>query len=61
MGNVSTSLLEFGDPAKVARTTERLIRDGIDIISPACGLSTSTGLANINALTGTVRHGQGKA
>jgi [methyl-Co(III) methanol-specific corrinoid protein]:coenzyme M methyltransferase len=61
MGNVSTSLLEFGDPAKVARTTERLLRDGIDIISPACGLSTSTGLANINALTGTVRHSKGNA
>ena len=55
MGNVSTSLLEFGDPAKVARTTERLVRDGIDIISPACGLSTSTGLANITALTGAVK------
>ena len=43
MGNVSTSLLEFGDAEKVSRNTARLIRDGIDIISPACGLSTSTG------------------
>jgi [methyl-Co(III) methanol-specific corrinoid protein]:coenzyme M methyltransferase len=55
MGNVSTSLLEFGDAAKVSRNTERLVRDGIDIISPACGLSTSTGLDNIRALTSTVR------
>lgn len=55
MGNVSTSLLEFGDADKVVRNTERLLRDGIDIISPACGLSTSTGLANIRALTGTVK------
>lgn len=55
MGNVSTSLLEFGDPFKVMRTTERLVRDGVDIISPACGLSTSTGLNNIIALTSTVR------
>jgi len=55
MGNVSTQLLEFGDPTKVSRVTERLVRDGIDIISPACGLSTSTGLDNIRALTGTVK------
>lgn len=55
MGNVSTSLLEFGTDDKVQRNTERLMRDGIDIISPACGLSTSTGLANIRALTGTVK------
>jgi [methyl-Co(III) methanol-specific corrinoid protein]:coenzyme M methyltransferase len=55
MGNVSTYLLEFGDPEKVAAVTRRLLRDGIDIISPACGLSTSTTLANINALTGTVK------
>jgi [methyl-Co(III) methanol-specific corrinoid protein]:coenzyme M methyltransferase len=55
MGNISTALLEFGDPGKVSRNTERLVRDGIDIISPACGLSTSTGLANIRALTGTVK------
>lgn len=55
MGNVSTALLEFGDPTKVTRNTERLVRDGIDIISPACGLSTSTGLRNIRALTDTVK------
>lgn len=56
MGNLSTSLLEFGDRDKVSRNTARLLRDGIDIISPACGLSTSTSLENIRALTGTVRH-----
>lgn len=55
MGNVSTYLLEFGDPEKIGAVTRRLMRDGIDIISPACGLSTSTTLANINALTGTVK------
>lgn len=57
MGNLSTALLEFGDSGKVARTTERLLRDGIDIIAPACGLSTSTRLDNIRALTGTVQQG----
>jgi [methyl-Co(III) methanol-specific corrinoid protein]:coenzyme M methyltransferase len=55
MGNISTSLLEFGNDEKVSRNTRRLIRDGIDIISPACGLSTSTALINIRAMTDTVK------
>jgi [methyl-Co(III) methanol-specific corrinoid protein]:coenzyme M methyltransferase len=55
MGNISTQLLQLGDPGKVSRNTERLLRDRIDIISPACGLSTSTRLENIRALTGTVK------
>lgn len=55
MGNLSTFLLEFGTPDKVTLQTEKLIADGIDIISPACGLSTSSSLKNIQALTGTVK------
>ncbi|HEX9062751.1 MAG TPA: MtaA/CmuA family methyltransferase [Clostridia bacterium] len=55
MGNLSTFLLEQGNPEKITSQTERLLRDGIDIISPACGLSTSTSLENIRALTYTVK------
>ncbi len=55
MGNLSTILLESGDPEKVARRTETLVREGIDIISPACGLSTSTSLEAIRAMTGVVK------
>jgi [methyl-Co(III) methanol-specific corrinoid protein]:coenzyme M methyltransferase len=55
MGNVSTFLLELGEPEKVARHTESLVRDGIDIIAPACGLSTSTKLSAIRAMTDTVK------
>ncbi|MDR1360066.1 MAG: methylcobamide--CoM methyltransferase [Deltaproteobacteria bacterium] len=55
MGNVSTYLLEFGTPEKTARRTRKLVRDGVDIIAPACGLSTSTKLAVIRAMTDTVR------
>ncbi|MEI6205437.1 MAG: uroporphyrinogen decarboxylase family protein [Desulfuromonadales bacterium] len=55
MGNLSTILLESGDPGKVARRTESLVREGIDIISPACGLSTSTSLEAIRAMTETVK------
>lgn len=55
MGNLSTVLIEFGTPEKVSAQTERLIRDGIDIIAPACGLSTSSPLENIQAMTGAVK------
>jgi [methyl-Co(III) methanol-specific corrinoid protein]:coenzyme M methyltransferase len=55
MGNVSTFLLEFGAADKVARQAGQLVRDGVDIIAPACGLSTSTALTNIRALTGAVK------
>jgi MtaA/CmuA family methyltransferase len=57
MGNVSTFMLELGDSDKVARHTENLVRDGVDIIAPACGLSTSTSLEAIRAMTGTVKEG----
>jgi [methyl-Co(III) methanol-specific corrinoid protein]:coenzyme M methyltransferase len=55
MGNLSTYLLEFSGEEKIRGATEVLLRDGIDIISPACGLSTSTPLSSIRALTGAVR------
>jgi [methyl-Co(III) methanol-specific corrinoid protein]:coenzyme M methyltransferase len=55
MGNLSTILLESGDAEKVSRRAETLVQDGIDIISPACGLSTSTSLLAIRALTTTVK------
>lgn len=57
MGNVSTFLLELGEPDKVARQTRNLVREGIDIISPACGLSTSSPLVNIRAMTDSVKEG----
>ena len=56
MGNLSTFLLELGTLDKVAEQTERLVSQGIDIISPACGLSTSTSLGKIQAMTGAVKH-----
>ena len=55
MGNLSTFLLELGDPDKVSRQTENLLRDGVDIISPACGLSTASPVENIRAMTTTVK------
>jgi [methyl-Co(III) methanol-specific corrinoid protein]:coenzyme M methyltransferase len=55
MGNLSTYSLEWGTPDKISVQTKKLVDDGIDIISPACGLSTSTTLANIRAMTRTVQ------
>ncbi len=55
MGNISTYHLEFGTAGEIAKKAEKLVRDGVDIISPACGLSTSTPLENIRAMTGAVK------
>lgn len=57
MGNVSTYILQSGPAPKIARLAQRLMQNGIDIVSPACGLSTSTPIENIRALTDTVRNG----
>ncbi len=55
MGNVSTFMLERGETEKVARHTQGLIRDGVNIISPACGLSTSSSLETIRSMTDSVK------
>jgi [methyl-Co(III) methanol-specific corrinoid protein]:coenzyme M methyltransferase len=55
MGNLSTFLLQDADEERVILGSESLLRDGIDIISPACGLSTSTPLKNIRAFTNRVK------
>lgn len=55
MGNVSTQTLQVAQPERVAERTRQLVEEGVDIIAPACGLSTSTPLENIRALTGAVR------
>jgi [methyl-Co(III) methanol-specific corrinoid protein]:coenzyme M methyltransferase len=57
MGNLSTYLLQSGDPEKVAQRARELVRNGVDIISPACGLSTSTALRSVAAMTAAVKEG----
>lgn len=59
MGNISTFLLELGEAERIAQTTENLIRSGIDILAPACGLSTTSPLKNLQAFTETVRESKG--
>lgn len=50
MGNVSTYTLEFGDPDKVETLAVNCVRNGSDIIAPACGLGMRSPLANIKAI-----------
>ncbi|MDR1727385.1 MAG: methylcobamide--CoM methyltransferase [Acidobacteriota bacterium] len=55
MGNLSTFALEWDGEEKIRRMTRRLVDAGVDIISPACGLSTSTRLDAIRAMTDAVK------
>lgn len=57
MGNLSTYLLEFSDPEVIYQQAKGLLKNNIDIIAPACGLSTSTKLANIHAFTTAIKEG----
>ena len=56
MGNVSTFALQLQEPEPIRTVTEKLVADGIDIISPACGLSTKTPVGNIAAMTEVVKN-----
>jgi [methyl-Co(III) methanol-specific corrinoid protein]:coenzyme M methyltransferase len=57
MGNVSTFALQWSSAEQIRTVTRRLIDDGVNIISPACGLSTSTSLTTIRAMTDEARKG----
>lgn len=55
MGNVSTLAL-VSKPADTIRTLGRnCLRAGVDILSPACGLGTTTPLENLRALMDTTK------
>jgi len=55
MGNLSTYLLQWGPAEKIAETAKKLAAEGIDIVAPACGLSCSTKIDYIRAMTDAVR------
>ena len=55
MGNVSTYTLEFGEPEKVKSLTKNCMKNGADIISPACGLGMKSPLNNIKAMLESVK------
>lgn len=51
MGNVSTYLLEKGEPDDIAKHGERCLRAGVGILAPACGLGPKTPVINIKSLS----------
>ena len=56
MGNVSTYTIEYGHPDKVYDITAAAIRNGTNIVAPACGLGNGSPLGNLQAmLKATVR------
>ena len=57
MGNLSTVRLEQGEPDGIIRNTDILLKSGIDILAPACGLGTATPLRNIAAFTKRAKSG----
>jgi MtaA/CmuA family methyltransferase len=57
MGNVSTYAIEFGDPKKIAELTEKCVKDGSDIISPACGLGMRSPLINVKSMIEALKKG----
>jgi [methyl-Co(III) methanol-specific corrinoid protein]:coenzyme M methyltransferase len=54
VGNVCTYLLMKGRPANVRRASEVCLKRGARILSPACGISPYTSLANMRAMADTV-------
>jgi [methyl-Co(III) methanol-specific corrinoid protein]:coenzyme M methyltransferase len=55
MGNLSTSLLEFGRDEKVAQAARVCARRGADIVAPACGIGARTPAANLRAAATALR------
>ena len=55
MGNVSTYALEFAAPEKVGQLARGCIKNGADILSPACGLGMRSPIANIQAMCRSVQ------
>lgn len=57
MGNVSTILLQNGPVDKIQKVSGNLLRSGVDILAPACGLSARTPVRHIRAMTETAKAG----
>lgn len=50
MGNVSTYALEFGDEEKVKELSRLCVKNGSNIVAPACGLGMRSPLGNVQAI-----------
>ena len=58
MGNVSTFAIELRSADKVRSLTRTCIRNGSDIVSPACGLGMGSPAANVRAVLEEVKSGR---
>lgn len=58
MGNVSTSLLEQGREDELFHAGLACVSKGVDILAPACGLSSKTPVKNIKQLADSVMKNQ---
>ena len=58
MGNVNTQLLHTGEKEKIISSTQNCIDSGVDIVSPACGLSMATPLGNLKYMTDYIKRGK---
>lgn len=58
MGNVSTYAIEFGDPKKISELTLKCVKDGSNIIAPACGLGMKSPLKNVKAMRDALIKGE---
>ena len=56
MGNVSTFALEFANPEKITAMTKLCVKNGADIIAPACGMGTCLPLENVQAILAALKN-----
>jgi [methyl-Co(III) methanol-specific corrinoid protein]:coenzyme M methyltransferase len=63
MGNLSTYAIEFATPEKISELTKQCLKQGVNIVSPACGLGMKSPIANVQSILKTVKEGydHGKA
>lgn len=50
MGNINTFALAGMPANKISELTRNVLKQGVDIVAPACGLSTKTPLVNVQAM-----------
>ncbi|MEN6567492.1 MAG: MtaA/CmuA family methyltransferase [Veillonellales bacterium] len=55
MGNISTFALGSMQPEKIASLVNGALTQGVDIVAPACGLSTTTPLINVQTMVDVTR------
>ena len=58
MGNVSTFALASGNAATIRTLCQNSLKQGADILAPACGLGTTTTLESIRLMMEAVRAGE---